>query len=216
MNKMMLKKQYLMHNTKKKGGLPSRLPSGFQEVEYIESTGTQYIDTLLNVSSGMRFVSDFKFTRGGTTRYNPIMGTQIDSYPWNGCFLRYTTEYNAFEFAGYINRIPISIGTKYNVDYTYTPTKLELRLDGVLKDQQTLNVSITDYSMYLMGFHNGGSHQISFLAVYTAKFYINGELVREFIPCYRKSDNEVGLYDIVGNQFYTNQGSGTFLKGADV
>lgn len=195
----------------------SRLPSGFQEVEYIESTGTQYIDTLLNVSSGMRFVSDFKFTNRGTTRYNPIMGTQINTAPWNGCFLRYATEYNALEYAEFKSRIPISIGTKYNVDFIYTPTYSELRLDGVLKNQQTLsNVVITDYSMYLMGFHNGGNNQISRLALYTAKFYINGELVRDFIPCYRKSDNEVGLYDIVENKFYTNQGSGVFLKGADI
>ena len=38
----------------------------------------------------------------------------------------------------------------------------------------------------------------------------------DLVPCYRKSDNEIGLYDLVNNQFYTNQGSGTFLKGADV
>lgn len=216
MNKIMLKKQYMMYSPKK-NRLPSRLPSGFQEVEYIESNGNQWIDTLLNVSSGMRFVSDFKFTNAGTTHYNPIIGTQLSSSPWNDCYIRYAKADYAFEYSAYKNRVPVDIGTKYNVDYTYTPTKMEFILDGVVKDQKTLsNATITNNSMYLMGVNNGGSTHKSFIALYTAKFYINDELVRDFIPCYRKSDNEVGLYDLVNNQFYTNAGSGSFLKGKDV
>ena len=44
----------------------------------------------------------------------------------------------------------------------------------------------------------------------------NGTKKLHLIPCYRKSDGEIGLYDIVNNIFYTNMGSGEFLKGADV
>ena len=195
----------------------ARLPSAYQKIEYLQSTGTQYIDTLLNVSSGMRFVADFKLTNAGTTYYNPIIGTQNDSAPWDDCFIRYAKMDYAFEYSGYEKHIPLDIETKYNVDYIYTPTKMEFRLDGILKDQKILsNATISNYSMYLMGVHNGGSTHKSFIALYTAKFYVNGELVRDFIPCYRKSNNEIGMYDIVNNQFYTNQGSGTFIKGNDI
>ena len=38
----------------------------------------------------------------------------------------------------------------------------------------------------------------------------NDVIVRDFIPCYRKSDSKPGLYDIVNKQFYTNAGSGEF------
>lgn len=38
----------------------------------------------------------------------------------------------------------------------------------------------------------------------------NDAIVRDFIPCYRKSDSKPGLYDIVNKQFYTNAGSGEF------
>ena len=41
-------------------------------------------------------------------------------------------------------------------------------------------------------------------------------LVRDFIPCYRISDGVIGLYDKVSGKFYTNAGTGTFTKGADV
>lgn len=36
------------------------------------------------------------------------------------------------------------------------------------------------------------------------------------VPCYRKSDGEIGMYDLVNGVFYTNSGSGTFIKGDDV
>ena len=36
------------------------------------------------------------------------------------------------------------------------------------------------------------------------------------IPCYRKADSVVGMYDTVAKVFRTNVGTGTFTKGADV
>lgn len=39
----------------------------------------------------------------------------------------------------------------------------------------------------------------------------DGELVADFVPCYRKSDNKPGMYDLVTNEFFSNQGTGQFL-----
>lgn len=44
----------------------------------------------------------------------------------------------------------------------------------------------------------------------------NGIIVLDLVPCYRKSDGEIGMYDLVSNTFFTNAGTGTFTKGADV
>ena len=41
-------------------------------------------------------------------------------------------------------------------------------------------------------------------------------LLRNFVPCYRKSDSKAGLYDLVNNQFYYNQGTGSLYAGPDV
>jgi hypothetical protein len=49
--------------------------------------------------------------------------------------------------------------------------------------------------------------------IYSCKLYKSNQMVRNFIPCYRKADNEIGMYDLVNKVFYTNQGTGTFLKG---
>ena len=38
----------------------------------------------------------------------------------------------------------------------------------------------------------------------------------DFVPCYRKSDGEVGFYEMVNGKYYTNVGPGEFGKGPDV
>jgi hypothetical protein len=42
------------------------------------------------------------------------------------------------------------------------------------------------------------------------------EIIRDYFPCYRKSDGEIGLYEMFTGEFLTNQGGGTFTKGNDV
>lgn len=44
----------------------------------------------------------------------------------------------------------------------------------------------------------------------------DGTPIRKFVPCYRVADGVIGLYDTVEGKFYTNAGTGTFTKGADV
>lgn len=51
---------------------------------------------------------------------------------------------------------------------------------------------------------------------YSFKIWDNEILVRNYVPCYRKSDNVIGMYDLVNDTFNVNAGSGTFGKGTDV
>lgn len=84
MNKMMLKKQYMMYAPKKKG----RLPSEYQEVEYIESTGTQYIDTGLTPNGNYSF--DIKIN--ASTNKKSILGA-LEAWEKNAISL-YINDYN--------------------------------------------------------------------------------------------------------------------------
>jgi hypothetical protein len=42
------------------------------------------------------------------------------------------------------------------------------------------------------------------------------EIQRDFIPCYRKTDNKPGMFDLVSEQFFTNSGTGEFEIGGNV
>ena len=48
------------------------------------------------------------------------------------------------------------------------------------------------------------------------KLYNANGLAYNLIPCYRKSDNAIGMYDTVSKTFYGNSGTGTFEKGPEV
>ena len=54
------------------------------------------------------------------------------------------------------------------------------------------------------------------MKVYRLKLYEDSILMREYVPCYRESDNEIGLYELVNKVFYPNNGAGSFNKGSDV
>ena len=44
----------------------------------------------------------------------------------------------------------------------------------------------------------------------------NGEVIQHLVPCYRKTDNAIGMYDVVNDEFHANEGTGEFLKGQNV
>lgn len=54
------------------------------------------------------------------------------------------------------------------------------------------------------------------MRLYEIKLGFDGVFETHLIPCYRKSDNTIGMYDIIKKSFRPNLGAGTFTKGADV
>lgn len=54
------------------------------------------------------------------------------------------------------------------------------------------------------------------MSVYGARMTQGSEIVREYLPCYRKSDGEIGLIETFSGQFFPSQVSGGFTKGEDV
>lgn len=52
--------------------------------------------------------------------------------------------------------------------------------------------------------------------LYRLRIWLNGTLIRDYYPCYRKTDGAIGLYDVVDDQLYLPENKATFLKGADI
>lgn len=48
---------------------------------------------------------------------------------------------------------------------------------------------------------------------YGVKVYKNNEVLHNLVPAIRNSDNEVGMYDTVTEEFLTNVGTGGFITG---
>ena len=193
-----------------------KLPDTYQQVEYIESTGTQYIDTGINVNTttsryetkiNPNLVSD---TRGifGTRNHISSNLSSMNVFIINGVFrLDWLTG------AGNYNVNNISSNTEYTISITRGLATIN-NVDYTSEETTSVN---SPYTFYIGNFNNAGSAYSNGFSgkIYYSKLYNNNILVFDGIPCYRKSDNEIGMYDLVTNTFFTNAGTGTFNKGAD-
>ena len=54
------------------------------------------------------------------------------------------------------------------------------------------------------------------MKLYSLKLWNDNILERYMIPCYRKGDNATGMYDVVNNVFYANNGTVEFNVGENV
>lgn len=203
--------KYYLANYKK-----SILPSEYQQVEYIESTGTQYINTGINTNTT---------TSRYETKINPslvsgtigIFGTRNSSTANQSSMNVFIID-GAFRLDWLNGSMGSSVRISSNTEYTISITRGLATINNVnYRFVETTSIDSL-YPFYVGSFNNVGSVFSNGFSgkIYYSKLYNNNILVFDGVPCYRKSDNEIGMYDFVSNTFFTNAGTGTFLKGQDV
>lgn len=207
----------------------SRLPDGYQEVEYIQSSGTQYLGTGLvptdNTKMELKMYTDcvtswyssgaraggstaIIFAQSGSTNGSDLRGVvngrnMIASS--NGTNWKRTASGSTFE---------ILLQTNGNLTCTYNIAEIE---SGKTYAVTSAHTSINSYDTPINIFALHESNKVSGTnRLFYWKLTIDGTLVSDLVPCYRISDSEVGVYDLVRDTFLTNQGTGSFTKGADV
>lgn len=204
--------------------------NGYKEVEYIESTGTQYIDTgyIPKTNTKLELTLSFsgEYSPEGLNMYIffSTASMQDDFFGVNfgggegGQNSLFTWFDKSFYAGGSIETLTISDDIRTNKN-TITVENGHISY-GTAERTITSKSADQTTSMILFGFSNYEDDPIPISAlnmkVYRLKLYENNVLVREYVPCYRTSDNEVGLYEVVNNVFYPNNGTGTFNKGNDV
>ena len=192
----------------------SRLPLEYQELEYIESTGTQYIDTGVLAGSNVKIEIDgvFKYIEGKTY----VTGGR-DDFDTNRIALFSNSNYFDFQFGtkgvGYDN---VS-NTRDDVRKLISFSKSGVYINNELKVDGTDQEFTSSCNIYLFAVNKGEEIQYgSGTQLYNYKIYVDGVLILDFVPAYRKSDAEVGLYDLVNDKFYSNSGTGRFKSGSFV
>lgn len=195
-----------------------QLPKAYQRVEYIESTGTQCIDTGVVGTNLITSKSVFELTT--LTSNNFVLSCVYDTT--NRCFQCSTSGTGYFRI-GYGTELQasneiVAINTKYIFENKIENNQYKTYLNGV--NIISINTQTFNNGLNLYLFCNNSNLSIqnyAFVKLYSCKIYDKGTLIRDFVPCYRKSDNVIGLYDIVNGVFYTNVGTGSsFTKGNDV
>ena len=185
------------------------LPSGYTKLEYIESSGTQYIDTGVSrfPAQSTRVILDVNWLSG----LGCYFGCTQSQRNWYVEAFQSTKIYSGFLDESRSADIATVIG-RYTVDKNGTSTNV----NGVKIDHAGANTSILK-SIYLLA--NNGSSGVSGIAdaarIYSCKISSSSGLIRQFVPC-KNSSGEVGLYDEVNDVFYGNAGIGVFIAGPEV
>lgn len=185
----------------------SKLPSGYTEVEYLQGTGTQYIDTGFTPNQDTRVVVDFKI-QGGTNEV--LFGARTSSSADGICFYKRTTGYYASQYNDTISDTSVVNDTNRHIVDT---NKNITYLDGKTVLAHTAGTFTAPNTMTLFASNDNGTVKYYANAtIYSCQVYDNGTLVRDFIPCINAS-GVTGLYDAENGAFYTNAGTGTFFAG---
>ena len=189
----------------------SKLPSGYTELEYIQSSGTQYIDTGFKPNQDTRVVTKFDMLQTDTA-WRKLWGSASGSYDLDFALWNFgTTKLQSYYGTKTNNSVPIT-GMSLDVDANKNIWKYSG--ETITFDKNNFTCA---YSMYIFDVNkdNDPNYLPGMMKLYLFKIYDNDVLVRDFIPC-KNSSGTIGLYDSVNNQFYQNAGTGTFIAGPEI
>lgn len=199
------------------GGVKEKLylPEEYTQLEYIESSGTQYIDTNYKVTNNTKiYFKGFMKSAGGYVFGSGVNGQYVDiglgtaNYLYYRARIRDTSSSNK------------TIDTTIEIGETIREIILSQN-DGFIIDGNTVGTFSefsfkSDKNLYLFCWNGSTKADLfSNIRLQEFKIYENNILMRSFTPCYRKSDNAIGLYDTVNNVFYENLGTGNFVAGPE-
>lgn len=180
-------------------------------VDYIESTGTQHIDTGIQASSVLRVVCDISgFPKskhsqavfGGRTSAN---SADLFGFLAAQDLGAYRADYGAVKSA-----YAADYSGRFTIDMNRNVTTCT---DGPTVTATTAQFTSTNH-IFLFAYNTNGSPQnrATGVRLYSCKIYENDELVRDFRPCLN-SEGEACLYDKITKAYFHNAGTGSFTAG---
>ena len=188
---------------------PGMLPDGYTRLSWIESTGTQYIDTGFEPDQNTRVILDIQAT---DIAICAIYGARIA--PANSCFGVWQTSETEIELNYGSNTPRVTVAsTTDRLTIDQNKNVLKFGDTEYTASQQTFNPGC---NLTLFGINANGTidqRRVS-AKLYYCKVYNGNVLVRDFVPA--KKDNISGLYDLANNQFYQNLGTGVFSEGETI
>ena len=186
------------------------LPAGYTQVEYLKSTGTQYINVGFKPNQDTRIVLDVNSPLVSGPVWLFGARTAADSKTYN--FLCQSSKYRSDYNDNSSTSLTINPSGRFEIDKDKNITKI----NGSTASTIPYGAFQCEYSLYLFSNNNAGATGAgASISIYSCKIYDNGTLVRDFIPA-RNSSGTFGLYDTVNGIFYTNAGTGTFVAGAEI
>ena len=195
------------------------LPKTFRQLEYLEFTGAQSLmipkpsGDIDNFGIEMKFNDTSNASRANSRLFSYAVGDGSGSkylslyYGSSGSDLFFRRMYSSSM------TIAASFCQNYGFgDHVFKLQSSEIYIDGVKRSSTSKPVTIKQEtsSTYFDNIHiSSNQYPDNSLGcykgkIYYIKFFIGEDEIRNIVPVQRKSDNELGYYDLDSNEFFTN------------
>lgn len=188
------------------------------EVEYIESTGTQYIDTGIIGNSDTKAELALIISTLATGNVG-VFGSRGNSANSNLLAIGYGTsqlasDFNNSSYSRYRASVSYELDTKY-ICYTSKEERFIKDENGIVLAENTTLCNDTISTSNLLLFAETGVALKQQGKMFYVKIWDDNILVRDFIPVL-DFNMKPCMYDKVSGKFFYNQGSGEFLYGREI
>lgn len=205
----------------------SRLPDGYTEVAYIETSGSQSISTGIYPTNLTTVEGKFEINESGNQYVYGCKDIDSDNEIKHGFYISYASgSHFASPCFGAANlRHIVGDSSSTSNILLNTPYSFKVGQDGCyLNDVQIFTFDDTTFStntnetMFVGGLNDGGLElETAFKGkIYSFKVYEDGNLIQSLVPCRRDIDDKVGMYDIISDQFLIGGGIGSLVTGNDI
>lgn len=193
--------------------IASRLPDGYQEVSCLICDGGQYIDTGFYPNTTKTKVEIGVYPTSNDVIQGLCGARNGTAFEVNSCNIFKMNGNLRLDWvdASAIKTVTANLNTYFDVSCTRGRAEVNTTV---------VTASVTDsvdvnHTFYVGNINSAGSpYENGFIgSIYYTRLYDEGTLVRNLVPCYRKTDSVIGMYDLVNDTFYTNAGTGAFGKG---
>lgn len=194
----------------KKGKVKDVLPSGYTRIGHIVSDGSQWIDTGVIPNSADFSIKSLIRSTALPSAENWFVTIGHDKASGAATFLQFGTNASLFEI--HLTSVLVGGTTAANnndveIDFAVSGNTASLSGDATY--------TVTNASI------GSGNYRSKSICVcdgswrtYGVQITVGGTLVRNLVPA-KNASGVVGLYDTVGNTFYTSSGTGQFTEGSE-
>ena len=184
------------------------------EIEYLESTGEQWIDTGIKINYNNPWdIKTKAISKTLSTRSCIASSFRTHGEENVSTWLEFTVE-NKIRFGYGLNIYsPVSYIDPTNISFSYFNGKVSILVNGT-DVSSAFGISRLSDKNNLLLFNDVRTNVFSGTKIYFLKYCSGDTLVRDFIPV-RVGDNGY-MYDRVTRKLFGNKGTGSFLLGPDV
>lgn len=178
----------------------------YTKIKYIESTGTQYIDTKYICGNDVRIETEFEYLQIDSV-FRCIYGKQTKTAAEDAITVSQAVNYTVQAYWR-TNLTPFTL--KKDRRYKMLQSQNALVLDGVDYGGWSSSITRSQLTMYLMARNNNGSAGNFFKGrIYGFKIYESNILAMDLIPVLDSSKVPC-FYDKISNELLYNKGTGEF------